>query len=157
MADFFSRAALAGARVRSDVRNVNQVASWISEGRQFLSAQRLRSRKSGVRVSKKITETALGLMARAAPAVAGAFTETLVPVAVRAFNQWPIKSGESKSKLLLEFRVLSETRFSARINNRAKYSAVINRGATAQELIFKPGRLAASTSAKLIARAVAKG
>ncbi len=156
MASFFGRTALAGARVRSDVQQVSRPGEWAETGQQFLVAQKKRAKTAGVRLSPRTTTTALRIMAAAAPAVADALNETLIPVAVRAFNQWPIKTGESKSKLFLKFSVLKGQRYRGRVEDLADYAAVINRGRTADELVFKPGKEAAKKAAKLIGRNIVR-
>ncbi len=156
MATFFGRLALAGAKVRSDVAQVSRPGEWAETGQEFLTAQKTRAKAAGVRLSPRTTTTALKLMALAAPAVADAFNEALIPVAGRAFNQWPIKTGESKSQLFLKFRVLKGGRFRGRITDEADYAALINRGRTAEELVFKPGREAAKKAAVLIGRNIVR-
>ncbi len=171
---------------------MNEPGVWKDVALQFLEEQKTRSKAVGVRVTKSATTKALQLITIANPAVAEAMSRELVPVAIRAFQQWPIRKtgtgevkahtrrtkhgpvqvkahqrppqqkktkrgkprgpGFSKSLLLLLWKARSSTEFSGSIVNRADYSAVIRRGETGEDLVFKPGRKAAKRAAEVIAR-----
>lgn len=171
MARLFSRSTGSNTRVRSALSQVNRSGVWKDVALQFLEAQKVRSKASGVRVTASATTKALELIAAANPAVADAMSRELVPVAVHAFQQWPIRTtghlkktkrgkdrgpGFSKSQLLLVWRARSSTEFSGSIINRADYSAAIRRGETGESLVFRPGRKAAKRAAKVIARTLKK-
>lgn len=167
MARLFSRTSGSNTQVRSALSQVNEPGVWKDVALQFLEEQKTRSKAVGVRVTKTATTKALQLITIANPAVAEAMSRELVPVAIRAFQQWPIRKtsklkktkrgkergpGFSKSRLLLLWKARSSTEFSGSIVNRADYSALIRRGETGEDLIFKPGRKAAKRAAEVIAR-----
>ncbi len=165
----FGRASGRNTTVRSAVSQVNKPGVWKAVATEFLIAQKVRSKAAGVRVTASATTKALQLISIASPAVADEMSKQLVPVATRAFEQWPIRQtsiikktkrgkdrgpGFSKSQLLLVWRARSSTEFSGSIINRADYAAAIKKGATGEKLIFGPGRRAAARAAVGIARAL---
>ncbi len=139
MALFASRDAM----VQFSSSQVDKRAVWRSDGSQFL--QRVRgSTSASITVDPAIQDIVLGLMARAAPAVAEAYNRHLVPAMRRAFDDWPVKSGFSKSLLALEIGISGDgSTFTASMIARAPYSGFIDRGKVVRELIFKPGAEAA--------------
>lgn len=166
MAQLHDRTSAQNATVRSSLSQVNEPGRWEDVAREFLVEQRIRTKAAGVRVTHSATEKALELLSIASPIMAEGLSRELVPVATRAFNQWPIRSqpgirktitgkdrlpGHSKSLLLLSWQARSETVFVGKIVNRADYAAVIRGGDTAAKLIFEPGRAAASRAADWIA------
>jgi hypothetical protein len=166
MAGLHDRSTARNATVRSSLDQVNQPGKWNDVAQAFLVAQKKRSKEAGVRVTASATTKAFELLSIASPIIAEGLSRELVPVATRAFNQWPIREdgrvrytqkgkprlpGYSKSLLLLQWQVRSETVFVGKIINRADYAAAINSGNTAKSLVFGPGRRAAGRAADWIA------
>lgn len=59
-----------------------------------------------------------------APALAVAYDRHLRPIAINAFNRWPVKSGLSKSLLTVEYRQDNHG-FWATVKNEAPYAGFI--------------------------------
>lgn len=167
MATLHSRTTTQNATVRSSVEQVNKPGEWNDVAQAFLVEQKKRSKEAGVRVTASATTKAFELLSIASPIIAEGLSRELVPLATRAFNQWPIRKkpgkrrtkkgkirlpGYSKSLLFLTWQVRSETVFVGKVINRADYAAAINSGDTGRTLIFKPGREGASRAAEWIAR-----
>lgn len=165
MASLFSRVSAANTTVRSALSQVNEPGVWSGFAAEFLVESKARAKGAGIRVVG-VNGKALQLLAAAHPAVAEGMSRELVPVAVNAFQQWPIRSqpgvrktkrgkdrlpGHSKSLLFMLWKARSSTEFSGSIVNRADYSAVIGRGEVGEQLIFGPGRKAARRAAPRIA------
>jgi hypothetical protein len=139
------------ARVTSSPAAVRKRAQWEQRGERYLRAYPTMPRGSLVQVDPRLQAQVLGMIAEVFPAVADTFTKHLVPIAERAFNEWPVKTGLSKSLLALEFGVDNPTTFRASIVARAPYTYFINRGRTVRELVFDPGEAAADAMADELA------
>lgn len=66
------------------------------------------ARDEAITVDQRITEVLAGILRRAAPAIADAFDRHLVPVAERAFRNWPVDTGLSKSLLAYRYEPQSD-------------------------------------------------
>lgn len=151
MADFFSRVDLARGEVKSDRNAVSKAARWRSRGDRYLRATGLKN--DGLVVlddPAALQRDILGIMAEAAPAVAGAINDYLVPVAEQVFDDWPVETGLSRSLLSLTFDEPVDGVFVATLASRAPYTMFIHRGRPAREL-FKAGEEAARRMAEDIA------
>lgn len=147
MALFASRDALVGF----SPTQVGLDAEWQSDGNEFLSASATKNRM--INVDPGLRDTLLALMAKAAPAVATAINEELVPVAERAFADWPVRTGFSKSQLFLELDIRGDGKaITASLINKAPYAGFINRGDTVENLIFEAGEQAADRMVQVILR-----
>lgn len=143
------------ARVNSNPAAVRKRAQWQERGDRYLRAYPTMPRGSLVQVDPRLQAQVVGMIAEVYPSVADSFTRHLVPVAEHAFNEWPVKTGLSKSLLALEFGVDSPTVFRGSIVARAPYTYFIYRGRTARDLVFDPGARAADAMADEIVDALA--
>jgi len=126
-------------------------ASWENDGAELLRG--VRTTDTMINVDPGLRDTLLALMAKAAPAVATAINEDLVPVAQRAFDRWPVETGFSKSELGLELVIRGDGKaITASLVNNAPYAEFINRGQTVEGLIFSAGEAAADRMVETILR-----
>lgn len=149
---FVSRSAL----VPSSPSQVAARARWNDDGRELLREIRSTGEQV-VSVSPGIRAVTLDLMAKAAPAFAGAVNKHVGPLARHAFEQWPVRTGLSRSLLALEVSVLAHGKeLAANLVNRAPYAWYIHRGQTVMNLVFHPGREAADRMADEVADEIAR-
>lgn len=147
MALFASRDALVGF----SPSQVDSEAAWENDGAEFLSGVSTGNRM--INVDPGFRDMLLAQMAKAAPAVATAINEEFLPVARRAFNEWPVRTGFSKSQLDLSVGVRGDGKaITVSLVNNAPYAGLINRGDTAEKLIFQAGEEAADRMAQVILR-----
>jgi dUTPase len=78
-------------------------------------------------------------------------------VARQAFEQWPVRTGLSKSLLALEATVSPDGgELDVRLVNRAPYAAMISRGQVVEQLVFAPGAAAAEAMVDDIAKEITR-
>lgn len=133
---------------------VSARARWSTGGRRF-------SAKSPggdmIKIDDAVNRITAKLIARVGPAVSRAINTHLAPVAQRAFDDWPVRTGLSKSQLLFAVTVAGDRRsISATIVNRAPYAWAILRGRVVRDLIFRPGREASVEMQRDIATDLAR-
>lgn len=165
MGRLFGRVSAGNTTVRSALSQVNEPGVWTDVATEFLVESKARAKTAGIRVVG-VNGKALKLLAAANIAVSDVLSRELVPVAIHAFQNWPIRTqpgirktkrgkdrlpGHSKSLLLMIWKARSSTEFSGSIVNRADYSGVIDRGEVGNRLVFEPGRKAARRAAPRIA------
>lgn len=97
-------------------------------------------------------EVAQKLYDQAFEAVARGFEEDIVPVVGAAEIVWPVDTGESRGSLFVGVTMQDATSMTLEMGNRADYSGVIHDGQTAENLLFRPVRVAARRAAITIAR-----
>lgn len=135
-------------RVNASPIAVRKRAQWQQRGDRYLASYPTMPRGSLVQVDPSLQRRIVEHIEAAFPSVASAFNRHLVPVAERAFNEWPVLTGLSKSLLALEFGLTSETTLRGSIANTAPYAFFINRGADVRDLVFKPAEAAADAMAR---------
>lgn len=120
--------------------------------------------KGLIQTRRDLSDQIRALAESVAPATTAAFDRHLLPVAEAAFDNWPVRSGLSKT--LIEFNWTTSgdgLEFGATLTNSAPYSWFITspqkegRSSVVRELIFTPGEKAAVLIAEEIGRAVAAG
>lgn len=147
------------AKVSSNRHQVSTRARWDIGG-----SYRIRSAphaKGALTVDTDMERLAVGFVEQAAPIMAEAQNQHLVPVAQSAFDRWSVKTGLSKSLLSIKF-VLSSDRQSltGSIVNLAPYAGYIYNNketgvlnsANYRGLVFVPGQVAAEAMAAEIAK-----
>jgi len=141
--------------IPSSAAQVQQRAVWNNDGRELLG--RLKGTgTAAIQVSPGIRAVVLDLMARAAPTFAAAVNKEFAPVADNAFEQWPVKTGFSKSVLRLNITVSPDGKeMTVSLSNLAPYAWFINRNRTVMELVFTPGREAAERMADMVEKEIA--
>ena len=97
-------------------------------------------------------EVAQKLYDAAFRAVAQAFEEDIAPVVDAAANAWPVQSGESSGSLFGGGSSTTSDELALELGNSADYSGVIHSGQTAEDLLFRPIRVAARRAAITIGR-----
>ena len=113
------------------------------------------NRGTGIYVGPEINKLVIDLMQRVSPAVADSINRHFIPFAKQAFDNWPVKSGLSKSLLAVELEPSGTASFAARLVNRAEYAGFIQKGELAKE-VFRGGERAAEKMAADIAAEVAR-
>ena len=152
--EFVSRDAFAGAAFSSSESQVAAVARWSTSGKTFRAKS-----PSGdlIKIDDAVNRITSRLIAKIGPAVSKAINTRLAPVAQRAFADWPVRTGLSKSKLFYDVTVAGDRRsISAKITNKAPYAFAIRRGKLVKELVFEPSKEAARQMSIDIAKGRAK-
>lgn len=109
---------------------------------EILRARR-QAKRDVIRAKADVTMAAIELLRAIAPPIAEALQEVVVPIAQRAMDGWPVRSGRSRDLLVLNVQA-SGTKFSAQIDNDASYVFFIMQGArnTADKKRMKRGQYA---------------
>jgi hypothetical protein len=139
------------ARVSSSSSQVRKRAQWEKSGERYLRSYPTMPRGSLITVDPAIRRMSAELIEQAFPAIAAAFNRHLVPVAERAFGEWPVLTGLSKSLLSLDFVYDEDTTISGTIRCTAPYTFFIYKGKAARDLVFTPGERAADQMARELA------
>ena len=160
---FYTRAEAYRAWANAGRRDGESEADWklaLKQARwQTRGAHYLRGRSSRFRAGAVMTlDTDMGrlsheLVAAAAPAYTRTIEAHLVPLAVRALDNWPVDSGLSRSLMRMRFEQVGDT-FITILSNEAPYAWYINRSNTVKGLIFKPADIVAQRMAEMFAREV---
>jgi len=109
------------ASVSSNAKQVRKRAQWTERGSYYLRTRGGMAKDALIVVDTDVQRMAFNFIAQSKPAVAAAINDHFVPVAERAFREWPVKTGLSKSLLALTFSVNADS-FSANLVNRAPYA-----------------------------------
>ncbi len=147
-------------------------AVWRRVGVQSLPAATSRE-DEWITVDKGIRPMILRLIGEIAPVVAASINRHFIPVAERAFDEWPepppaprglvgnrppygsVRTALSKSKLALEIDVAPDGfEITASLVNTYPGALFIRRGETVRELIWRPGRDAADPMAAEIVKEI---
>ena len=126
-----------GKRLRGDVDLARQLARWQVRAAQYLRTSPSVAPRAVVRPDPGIERGVADLISSVAPALADAFDGELAPVMRRAFDQWPVRSGLSKTLLNLGF-AQGDAVFAAKLQSLAPYTIYI-KGAPQIRLIRRPG------------------
>lgn len=113
--------------VSSSPAQVSARADWHERATLREQVRRLNS-GTRIQVDPKINELVIDLMEQVAPLFAAAFNRRLVPWARQVFDEWPVRTGYSRSLLALEFEPLRPGEFAGRVVDRAPYAAQIRKG-----------------------------
>jgi len=124
-----------------------------------------------IQVDEGIRKLILRMIGDIAPVVAASINHNFIPVAERAFDEWPepppapkglvgnrppygsVRTGLSKSRLVLEIDVPPDGfQITASLVNTYPGALFIRRGATVRDLIWRPGRDAADPMAAEIVK-----
>jgi len=147
----------AGFRLNSVSSSQGQIADraqWMTSGAGLVRP--IVKNQDAIQVTGSVNLVALELIERAGPVVAASINRWLVPVAQIAFDEWPVRTGLSKSQLFLDIEVASDgLSITAKLVNTAPYAASIRGGEVARDLIFAPGLEAARQMAQDIAAGLA--
>lgn len=157
MASFFARSEAAQRNVAANPAAVRKKARWIENGARYLRGSGVRKSITGqwVQTDPRIHTHTLRLIQAAAPGVADAINQHLIPVADRAFDLWPVATGLSKSTMAVTFD-FAQGRLVTSISVNAPYTFFINKGRTARDLVFTPGAAAAEEMAQGISASIAR-
>ena len=114
------------SQVGANPAAVRKKALWQERGERYMRKHNVPSHAM-VSPDPSVQLEILGLIEEAFPAVAEAFNRELVPVAKKAFDDWPKDTGVSKSMLGLEFAVEGSegTMLRGTLFNRAWYAMFI--------------------------------
>jgi hypothetical protein len=159
---FFNEQATFLETIRSSKAAVQKRAQWESRGDRYLKRYGGMRQGQLVTVDPRLQEQVLRWMSHAAPALAEAYNLYLVPIAERAWEAWPMKTGLSKSLLSLEFAIEhGGAGFRGSIRNRAPYAAFIGptgdqKGETVRRLVWDPAEQAAKQMAEHAAADLAR-
>lgn len=156
MASFFSRVQSAQSAISGNRAAVAKRAQWQSRGTRYLRAHRGKS-GAWIQTDPAFHGTVLTMLGEAAPAVADAINRHLVPVAERAFDDWPVSTGLSRSMLALEFERAGDGILITHLRSNAPYSWFIHRGDAAKKLIFDAGLKAVDAMREDIGATLAGG
>ncbi len=143
------------ARVAASPAATRKKALWRQNGARYLAPYASMPQGSLVTVDPTLQRRVLEYIEAVFPAVADSFNRHLGPVAEKAFTDWPVLTGVSKSLLSLRFDLVNETTIRGSLNCTAPYSYFINKGATVRELVFKPGEDAATAMANELVNVLA--
>ncbi len=130
MAEFFDRMEAFRTSVNSSRSAIEQMERWkITPPQMALSPTS--SGQDVIRLDSSVQETFRKVIEDIAPAVSGAMNRHLVPVAERAFKNWPVDSGVSKALLFLSFTPSADgSAIVAALGDRAPYAHLIYKGRT---------------------------
>jgi hypothetical protein len=126
-----------GKRLRADVDLARQLARWSIKAGRYMQHANAGLARAVITPDPKAEGAVAELIERIAPALAGAFDEHLAPAMRRAFDQWPVRSGLSKSLLNLGFQAGDEVLI-AKMQSLAPYTVYI-KGSPQIRLIRRPG------------------
>lgn len=113
-----------GARFGSSFARKEEL--WSSKGSHYLRGHKgLAGRFAGIRVDPALQAIIADELARVAPALQGAFDEHLGKLAFKAWREWPVATGLSKSLLALEYSSSGTGRFTGSLSSRAPYTVFI--------------------------------
>jgi len=141
--------------VSSRRSQVMKRARWESRADYYNRGRRVKATQM-IQVDTDVQRMAFNFVRDAYPRIADAYEKHFVPVAVSAFDNWPVRTGLSKSLLALEFKSTPDS-FTGSIINRAPYSVFINNNRKVRDpensykgLVFEPGEKAADAMAREI-------
>lgn len=130
------------AQFTSSVSQVRKFASWRTNAKPD-PVKRQPDTAYQMQIPADLQRRIATLMNAAAPALGNAFDRHLQPMAEAAFDEWPVRSGFSKSSISLDYAVEEGGgKFRGQLVVRAPYAAFIKErgksGTTARRLLFRP-------------------
>lgn len=147
----------AQAKARAEGRSPDTAgakeARWVQRGAKYLRA-RPSLPSQLIRVDPALSQGVLDLMEAMAPQLVGAYDRELGGLAFRAWRQWPVATGLSRSLVSLEYEVQGDGTFVGHLRSRAPYTVFI-KGQPHRQLIDRPSREVATRIAEQALQAVA--
>jgi len=116
---------------------VRKRAMWAARGNRYLSASGGLRRSDLVQPDPDLNRKLTALTEQAFPVVSRAFNDHFGPMAVEAFDLWPVASGLSKSLLDLEYEIEGDALVGSLVN-RAPYAYYIREGQKGRERSRRP-------------------
>lgn len=134
-------------------RLTEQHRMWMLKGERYLKDYPGLFKAAGVQVAvdPALREAILRKIDSLAPAMAEAFDSALAPMMFKAWREWPVRSGLSKSLLNLEYYQVGDASFAARVGCAAPYTVFI-KNSPAIRLIQLPASTAAAAIGAQVVR-----
>tara|TARA_R110000744_G_scaffold187259_9_gene306696 strand:+ start:1627 stop:2454 length:828 start_codon:yes stop_codon:yes gene_type:complete len=101
LSDFFE----AQRTYKPSPASVRREAKWVESASKYKSTRGKVKDGQLIKVDPKLAERTAKAIAKTCPIIAEPFNRHMGPLALRAFNQWPVETGLSKSLLSLEYKV----------------------------------------------------
>ena len=106
LSDFFAEQ----KRYRPNPAAVRREAKWIEQASRYKSTRRKVKDGHRIKVDPHLAEKTAKAIAKTCPIIAQPFNDNKGPLALKAFKEWPVETGLSKSLIALDYSNLPQGR-----------------------------------------------